>query len=622
MFASQLQIQREAEPEYVRLEQESKEIMVSPMGLDSPDINEEKMNLRLVDVVTKAKFHSRDQDAILADFNRNVEESAVSFSSIRGRRIQRDEYLLVHRNKIPQLVPFNSQRIALPLITGPGTIVEEIKVVKQTQLFYGAHGSYVLNVPVGKFAKAWSAKHGSMILDSGTHVVHDPNFIFDPSSGFVDKAASYIQHYNLHILRVPAGKVAKVWIGSESLLLESQVDPYVFNTSYFELVKTTKGDLFEDASSKLIQHGSLKRLIPYTSEVAVTYNNGKLAIIKEPTLIKSATHLVQGFLTTSIQTVVFPSEDTKHQRQKEGAIADEIAYQVFTTKDSLKVGVKLMVAYAITNPEITIAKLGRLEDIINHIENVATVDMGMVIQKSSAQEFLSSVQTKPRSIVIEEKHPGPSAPEIQTIKDEVQNKLTQDLAEYGIELVRLNFETPKILNTEIAQKMSKQSLISAEVSAKEANMEKNIWIATSLAQQDSQVLAIKQKQANANITSEALARAEATKIEAEAKFEATRRQAESRLVLAEAEQKAAQLQGEVFKQCPALLELEKAKLFATALQKAQLFVVNNELRELFQASGGLVSSGLSLFAPRAVAIPHSALPREEAHSAPPAGIGS
>lgn len=587
--------QPEIENKSVRVEVREGSQQMSLRGLEA---QKNKDNLTLEDIITPAKFYTGDQASILRAFNQNVKESAVSFSSFRGKRIQRDEYLLVHRNKTPELVPFNEQRIALPLLTAPGVVVEEIGVVKQAQSFYGAHGTYVLNVPVGKYAKAWSSFDGQVLLDSGTHVIHDPNFIFDRESGFVDKASAYIQHYNIHILRVPAGKIAKIWLGSEPRLLESRPEPYIFNTPYFELVKTQQGRIFEDASAKQIEHGSLKRLIPYTGEVAITYNNGKLQIIKEPTLINSPTHLVQGFLSTSVQTVVFPSDDTKLQRQKDGAVRDEIAYEVFTTKDSLKVGVKLMVAYAIKNPEITLAELGRVEDIIKHIENVATVDMGMVIQKSTAQEFLSSVQTKPRTAIVDEKQAGlPSAPESQTIQDEVRNKLKHDLAEYGIELVRLNFETPKILNAEIAQKMSQQSLVTAEVSAKEANMEKNAWIARTQAEQDAQVLSIQQKQRNSNVTAAAQAQAEALKIEADAKLEAAKREASAKLIIADAEQKAARMQGEVFNECPSLLELEKAKLYANAVQKAQLFVMNDDLRGLFMPSLN-AGAGLTFFNPR------------------------
>ena len=48
---------------------------------------------------------------------------------------------------------------------------------------------------------------------------------------------------------------------------------------------------------------------------------------------------VEGFLSTGIQTLVFPSEEMLNQRKKENKNAsdDEINYEIFTTKDSLKV---------------------------------------------------------------------------------------------------------------------------------------------------------------------------------------------------------------------------------------------------------------------------------------------
>jgi len=53
--------------------------------------------------------------------------------------------------------------------------------------------------------------------DGRPFVVDDPLFRFD---SFVSQTESYIGHGTIHILRIPSGKVAKVWIGMNNLLSE------------------------------------------------------------------------------------------------------------------------------------------------------------------------------------------------------------------------------------------------------------------------------------------------------------------------------------------------------------------------------------------------------------------
>ena len=67
--------------------------------------------------------------------------------------------------------------------------------------------------------------------------------------------------------------------------------------------------------------------------------------------------------------------------------------------------------------------------------------MGKAIQQCSSQEFLTSNQTKPRKTG--EASSQVAAPLFQHFQDVVKNELMHDLSEYGIELVRLNFEVSK-----------------------------------------------------------------------------------------------------------------------------------------------------------------------------------
>lgn len=104
-----------------------------------------------------------------------------------------------------------------------------------------------------------------------------------------------------------------VQVDNVPLLLEASKDAYEFNTPYFKLEPCRRNPalLFEDSTEKLIEHGSLKRVMPRTGEVAIVYDTGKLLVIepsgdKKPTVIDSPTAVVDGFLSTGIQTLVFP----------------------------------------------------------------------------------------------------------------------------------------------------------------------------------------------------------------------------------------------------------------------------------------------------------------------------
>lgn len=532
--------------------------------------------LSLSDVIIPSTlFNSSSQKQaqnILEAFNARAKETGktcFTTSIVRGVATTPDEFVLGHRNKIPELAAFNGiQYIARTLNPSLYISTDIIKKSKQADLFFGVYGSYVLNVTVGKFAKAWSGNQ-PLLFGAGPHVIHDANFKFDPTNeqSLVNESALYIQHSNIHILRVPAGKIAKVWIGTEALLLESQPDPYVFQSALFQLRKYNDNEYFYNATERLIVHGSIKRIMPHTGEVAVTYNNGLLNIIKpqenaKPTIINAATHEVNGFISTGIQTLLFPSEETKKQRRKDNTKAtdDEVACEIFTTKDSLKVGVKLLVAYRIVDPLKALSLLIDEKGLLSHIENLATVDMGKAIQQSSSQEFLSFYQNKPNKpevITNQESLSHPSAaPPIQHIQDLVKDQLSKDLNEFGIELVRLNIETPKIIDPEIAKKMSEQALLTAGTSAQEAVLEANYGIAKRKAEQEAKIKEVAQKQINEALISKA-----------EAELKAAKLNAESMLTTAKAEKEGALEKGKQYGD-PNLLELKKLEIQAKAIGEA------------------------------------------------------
>jgi len=487
-------------------------------------------------------------------------------------RVSKEKLLLGHKNQVTELADPKGRRIAVIYNANPAIIIGYLGTVDKNAPYFGHYGKHVLNVPAGHFAKGLS-QNKPVLYGEGPHVILDSTFRFDSQTGFVNQLEPYIQHQTLHILRVPSGKLAKVWLGSLPKIIESRSEPYVYNDPQFRLViredkaNDKNSSFFYNATDRFIEHGSIKRIIPHTGEVAITYNNGILDIRRppkdgRPIIIDSSTHQFDGFISTSLQTFLFPSEETKAQvvRDNPRATPDEKNMKIFQTRDSLRVGVVLVVAFKITDPDVAITKLGK-DGILPHIENIAFADMGKAIQANSAQEVLFSSQTK----IDKDQHSV-------TIQDQVRKNLAKDLEEYGVELSRLNIETLKVLDEEIAKKLSGQSVTSAEYTTKQASLVKEYDIKTTEARLKAETENIAVQQRN-----------QALIADAQAKLDKAKREAEAMLISAEAARKAAEFQGELFTKFPMLLELEMAKIKAEALKSATIYITPENMGNFFNS---------------------------------------
>ncbi|EGC35741.1 prohibitin domain-containing protein [Dictyostelium purpureum] len=524
--------------------------------------------LSISQVVIRSDFFNESaekQSRIILDrFNEGIgKNSAFTDSPALGRGLSRVDisyFVLGHRNQVAELFDPRGQRFSTVLSADPTVTIKYIGPVSKTANYYGAYGKHVLNVPAGYYAKALS-KNRPVIYGEGPHVIIDPTFQFDERTGFVNQQEPFVSHSTIHILRIPAGKIAKVWVGTQPKILESRREPYIFDDPQFKLVApegAVKASLFLNSSDTFIEHGSIKRIIPHTGEVAITYNNGILTIISppkdgKPVFIDSPTHNFEGFISTSLQTCLFPSKETKHQSllDNKSATSDEINLKIFQTRDSLRVGVVLVVAFKIVDPELAITKLGK-EGIINHIENVSFADMGKSIQLSTLQEVMYFNQTKPG---------GPIDDNVQTIQDRVKGNLARDLLEFGVELQRLQIETMKVLDTEIAKKLAGQSVTSAEYTTKQATLVKEYDIKTTEARLKAETDNIALAQKN-----------QAVIAESQAKLQSAQKEAEALLIAADAQRKAQEMQGELFTKYPILAEIELAKIKAQALKGATLYI--------------------------------------------------
>ena len=92
---------------------------------------------------------------------------------------------------------------------------------------------------------------------------HDPQFRLEESKDgqhFEDVQTPYIKHDTIHVIRVPAGKIGKVWFGNTPELLEARDEPYEFRDPQFRLEESKRTDRFEDVAAEYINHGTIHRV--------------------------------------------------------------------------------------------------------------------------------------------------------------------------------------------------------------------------------------------------------------------------------------------------------------------------------------------------------------------------
>lgn len=596
-------------------------------------------SIKLEDIVQASTLrhddiHQQNQHIVSA-FNAGNEDELTVESMLFGKRLEPNEFRLAHRNNIPQLIPSSNPPQRLRWDNWFTGTAQEIGVYDQTQLVIGAHGRYVVNVPQGKLAKGWLGNTQPIFLGAGPHVIRHPNFRLDAQTPLVNIGDAFIQHGNYKILRIPKGKIAKIWLGATPMLLESSEQPYVFNDPTFRIDARQVGnaiEYFTDATEKLIEHGSIKRIQPHTSEVAIIWNGGKLETYsanKEPIVIDSATFKVEGFLQTSTQTLLFPSEHAKAEKQKANprAEADSVNYLEFRTSDGLEIGVSLLVVYEIVDAKQALMRLKNNEGIINHIERVLVGDMNRIILSSTSANFQRSDQTVVKDPT---KAESQTAMQLQSanspyqyMQDAVNNQLAKDLIEWGIKLIRFNIETFKTLNKNIADEMSKNSLATTKAQAEASRLALDTTINQKRAEQIAMTKRIEVERTRDNTILDAQGAAEALKIKAQAELDSAKLKAEAERIAYENAinktrmENAAKLdaqerqynmeiaylqkRADVYAKNETLLRGEVALKQAEALQHVNTCIVSPEVAQNMFGGYGL---GATLFSqPRVSALP-------------------
>jgi len=180
--------------------------------------------------------------------------------------------------------------------------------------------------------------------------------------------------------------------------------------------------------------------------------------------------------------------------------------------------------------------------------------------KTVCNEVLYFTQNKPNS----------NTEDLKTIQDHVRRNLAKDLEDYGIELARLNIETIKVLDKDIAKKLAGQSVTSAEFTTKQATLVKEYDIKTTEARLRAETDNIAVQQQNQAVISQA-----------QAKLASARLEAEALLVSSQARRKVEEMKGHLYSKYPQLYELEMTKIKADALSNATIYISPEEMGNVF-----------------------------------------
>eukprot|EP00931_Biecheleriopsis_adriatica_P023483 TRINITY_DN14823_c0_g1_i1.p1 TRINITY_DN14823_c0_g1~~TRINITY_DN14823_c0_g1_i1.p1 ORF type:complete len:493 (+),score=80.53 TRINITY_DN14823_c0_g1_i1:32-1510(+) len=154
------------------------------------------------------------------------------------------------------------------------TFVLERTVDRSTE--YVSHGTlHIVRVPKGKFAKVWvSATTGGLqprVLAEGTHMLDCSLFSYE---GLVAATDRHIQHGSLQLLRIPSSHIGKVNHDGQPQLLGPGF--HFFESSYFQFVSLAS------LADKVITHGTITLIRVCEGEVAVAWLNHEPLLLDAP----------------------------------------------------------------------------------------------------------------------------------------------------------------------------------------------------------------------------------------------------------------------------------------------------------------------------------------------------
>ena len=428
--------------------------------IDSPQDSDSAIPYFIITSNIKDKDPAVQAEKIVEEFNRqNKGPKALTqsnaFTFWRGKRIKRYEFMLAHHNFQPELATYSPNLLVATSSMFDWTFHSEILGFHWlSQRFFGNYGRYVLQVWQSEYAKV--IKDGEYLLyDEGVHIISSANIVFNIATDFVKKSVDHIQHGSIHVLHVPVGKYAKVEKGGALRLFSSRNKPYICNDDSF------KFDGYVNTTEKYFEFKGLKYINPGVNEVAIIRHQGQLLEKKarkdgKPILLSSPTDTFEGFVSSELQTLEYPSEAAKNKKLEQKFLSkdEDICFNYFITLDKFKIGIKTSIEYVILYPLNIIEKGIAITKIAEYIETRTTAILKNFISTYEWTKILSSTNSsrnntppaplKPLPNVILETQPVPI---MNTIEDTLAWELTTEFTQMGIEFKGLNFDIHNTVDT-------------------------------------------------------------------------------------------------------------------------------------------------------------------------------
>jgi len=244
--------------------------------------------------------------------------------------------------------------------------------------------------------------------------------------------------------------------------------------------------------------------------------------------------------------------DPRELEYRDGTAADKkaINYEVFTTANGARYGVKLLVVFSVADPQLALTNF-KPEDIVPHIENLVVTEMNKAIQATESTSFL---QTRAGGRAVRQAEPSsnpsiPSAPiQYENPQDEIKDHLCRDLRDVGIEVDRVSIEESIPIDQAVIEQMANFAVRNKKITLEVALLERESQIAEKRAQQ----VALKNTVMKQNEYRLMVERAQA-------ELEVARLQVEAQNLLLNAHLDRLQRLGNVINSSPGLLKLHLAQ---------------------------------------------------------------
>lgn len=331
---------------------------------------------------------------------------------------------------------------------------------------YIQHGViHIVRVPEGSCAKVRDNTK-PFLLPPGVHVINSATFNFDEMATLDQEV---IQHGTITRYRVHKGQIGLVWDNNVPKLIEKP-GFYFNNQPNFCYVQSVS------ATNKEIILGAKKRIIVYDGEVGITYSDKGLQILDKGIHdIDNEQHKFVGFLSLKQIEIKLNHSEREHLHCE--------------TKDLVEVGIKADVFFEIIDPVKAINKIGYMDKISSSVRDNSIGTLQTIIRASDLKDAaLSKKHTttkKPQAVNdLFASDDEADSDEEEMFLTKVHDEFIHDFNEayqdeYGIKIINMRIENFKIMNQQLADKISEQATTTAKTQTDLANLESQNQIAIS-----------------------------------------------------------------------------------------------------------------------------------------------